>query len=327
MTVALGRRRLLASTVGGALGGVQAAVAAAWPDHPVRVLIGSAPGGPGESFRLIAGPLQRALGQPFVLENRPGATGALAAQAAVRAPADGYTLLYTANSYHVINPLVRPEVVGFDPVRAFRPITLTVRYPFFLFVNPRLPVHSVQDLVDYALARPGQLNFSTLGAASGGHLVTELFMQKTGINATHVPFQGAAPSVMSVVNGDTQFCFDTFGPAGGLAAEGKLRGLAVTGTDRLQAAPQFPTMTEAGFTGFEAAELWLGLMAPAGTPDQVVETMNRETRKALDIPEVQQRLRALSYEPSGGTPEQFNARLVADRQLWAQVGRAAGLLR
>jgi tripartite-type tricarboxylate transporter receptor subunit TctC len=325
----VGRRRALglAAAAGtAALGGAARPARAAngWPTRPVRIVVPFAPGGPSDTHaRLVAEHMARALGQPFVVENRAGATGAIGTTTVMRAEPDGHTLLFTTNSSHVLGPLLT-RAPAFDPTRDFTDIALHSTFPFYLLVHPALPVRGAGELVAHAKANPGRLNYSSPGIGAGGHLMAELFRMRTGIEATHVPYSGAGPATRALVGGEVQFCFDSVGTAQPLVAEGHLRGLAVTGARRVAAVPEVPTLTEAGISGAEA-ELWLGLFGPARLPRPVQEALNAELGRYLAPPETRARLAAGAYEPAGGSPEALTARIAGETERWAEVVRFANL--
>ncbi|MBN8919169.1 MAG: twin-arginine translocation signal domain-containing protein, partial [Rhizobiales bacterium] len=244
----------LAGTAG--QGFAQARQVNGWPSRTVRSVVPSGAGGPGENFRFYMEQFREAFGQPFVLENQPGASGAIGSLAVARSAPDGHTLLCAANSHVILAPLVSPKPT-FDVKKAFAPIGLVMSYPFCLIVNSELPVKTIPELVAYAKERPGQTNFGSIGIGTGGHLVAELFCKRAGINAVHVPFTGAPAQVQAVAAGTLQFTVDTIGNSLGAQQSGKIRQIAVTGAKRTESAPHLPTFAEAGFEGFELL-LWLG---------------------------------------------------------------------
>ncbi len=305
--------------------GAPAARAAGWrPTRTVRVIVPFAPGGPSDTHaRLVSEHMGRALGQPFVVENRVGATGAIGTSAVARAEPDGYTLLFTTNSSHVLGPLLT-RTPAFDPRRDFTEIGLHSSFPFYLLTHPSLPVRNVAELVAHLKARPGALNFSSPGIGSGGHLMMELFRMRTGTEATHIPFGGAGPAITALVSGQVQFCFDSVGTAQPMVADGRLRGLAVTSAQRTAALPDMPTLAEAGVQGAEA-ELWLGFFGPAGMPAAVRDTLNEELGRYLAQPETRQRLAASAFAPAGGPPRVLTELIAGETARWAEVVRFANL--
>ena len=327
----LTRRQLVASTVGAA--GLVAfrppahaqspSTVDGWPTRPVRVIIPSAAGGPAENFRIYADHFRQVFGQSFLHENQPGASGAIGSANVARAAPDGYTLLCPANSHVILAPLVAARA-AFDVKKDFEPIGLLVTYPFCLIVNADLPVRTLPELVAHAKANPGKLNFGSIGIGTGGHLVTELLRKRAGIDAVHIPYTGAPAQVMGVSSGALQFTVDTIGNSRGAVEAGKVRQIAVTGAKRTAAAPDLPTFAEQGFAGFELL-LWLGLMAPKGTPRGIIDALNREIGRCNDKPDVKARLEQAAYEPARGSPEDF-ARLIDDElRLWSQIVSETGV--
>jgi len=323
----LDRRALfgaLGAVVTAAPSGTMADNLGGWPLRPVRVVVPFAPGGPTDIYaRLMAEHLGRTFGQPFVVENRAGATGSVGTMLVARAAPDGHTLLFPSSSSYVIAPLVLRDA-GFDPLKDFLPVSLVANCPFYMLASPAMPVRSVAEFVAFARERPGRLNFSSPGVGSAGHFVAELFLHRAGIQAVHVPFNGAAPSVTAVAAGDVQFAFDTVGTAQPLVAEGRIRGLALTGARRMDVVAEVPTLAEAGFEGFDAA-LWVGLLAPVGTPSAIIEAMNAAIDRLLVTPEARARIAAAGYEPGGGPPGAMQRRILEETRVWGEVKRVAGI--
>ncbi len=300
----------------------QSQAEAPWPNRPVRLVVPFPPGGPTDVYgRLLAEHLARSFGQPFVVENRPGGTGAVGAQAVMRSPADGHTLLFTSISGYTL-PVLLLRTPSFDPRRDFAPVSLTIRYPFYLIAAPRF--RGVAQLVEEAKARPGRLNFASPGMGSGGHFCAERFCLRAGIRAVHVPYTGAAPALTALAAGQVDFCFDSVGNAQAMVQEGRIGGLAITGGRRMPVVPDVPTMAESGYAGFDA-DLWLGLLAPRGTPEPVVRALNAECDRFLALPAVAERLHNAAYEAAGGPPEVFARRIVQDVEDWGEVVRLAGM--
>ena len=325
----IGRRGLLgAGAAIGAAGTARAqpllSGANAWPTRPVRMVIPFAPGGPTDTYaRLLCEHLARVTGQPFVAENRAGATGAIGTSFVARAAPDGHTLLFASNSSHVLGPLLaRPP--SFDPVRDFAPVAMVLSCPFYLLTNAGLPVRTVAEFVAHGRGNPGRLNYASPGVGSGGHLVGLLVCQQLGIEAVHVPYAGAGPALLAVTNAEAQFFADTVGTSQPMVNEGKLRGLAVLGQRREPAVPAVPTMTESGYPGLEA-ELWFGLLAPAGTSAPLVAALNAEVGRFVAQPAVWERMAGLAFTPTGGPPEAFSTRIRGETERWTNVVRIAGL--
>ena len=318
------RRTLLAGAVGAALGLPPASRAQGvpgWPTRPVRIVIPFSPGGPTDTYaRLLAEHLAQVFGQPFVAENRAGATGAIASSLVARSAPDGYTLLFASNSSHVLGPLMA-ATPAFDPLRDFTPISLVVSCPFYLLIDPRLPIRSVSEFVAYAKARPGELNFGSPGVGSGGHLVAELFLRRAGLQAVHVPFAGAGQVMVAAAGGQVQFAFDSVGTAQSLVEDGKLRGLGVTSEARQGPVPDVPTFVEAGYKDFTPS-LWFGLLGPAGLPAALATAVNAEVDRFLKLPGTVDRLRRTAFDAEGGPPARLTSRIEQDIGIWGDVARS-----
>jgi tripartite-type tricarboxylate transporter receptor subunit TctC len=294
-----------------------------WPARPVRVVLPTGPGGPGENFRLFADHYKTAFGQSFVPENMPGASGAIGCGAVARAAPDGHTLLMCSNSHIILAPLVIQKS-PIDPKRDFTPVALLFTFPFLLLVHPSLPASTLAELVAYVKANPGKLNYGSPGIGTGGHLVTELLVKRTGMEAQHIPYQSTAQQVLAAAGGHLHFTFDTPGNARGLVESGKLRPLAVTGSRRTAFMPEVQTFEELGHQGFDLF-VWNGLMAPAGTPPAIVEALNREALVCQQKPEVKTRMAQGAYEPGLLKPDAFAALIDKDLKTWANVVRETGV--
>jgi tripartite-type tricarboxylate transporter receptor subunit TctC len=300
------------------------AFAQAWPAKAVRVVVPYPPGGPVDiSARLLAPKLQEALGQPFLVENKPGAGGNIGADFVAKSAPDGYTIGMGAIATHAINPALMASV-PYDPIRDFRHLALVVQVPNVLVVNTELPVRSVAELVAYAKARPGKLDFASGSTGSTGHLAGELFKQMTGTFMVHIPYKGAPPAVADLLAGRVQLMFDNLASALPNVKAGKLRALAVTTLKRSASLPDLATLDESGLKGFDMTTWW-GLMGPAGLSNEVVQRLSAEILKAMDAPEVRDRLRAMGMEGSAvRTPEQFTAFVDAERKLYAKLVKQSG---
>jgi tripartite-type tricarboxylate transporter receptor subunit TctC len=294
-----------------------------WPARPVRVILPTGPGGPGENFRLFADHYKSVFGQSFVPENMPGASGAIGSVAVARAAPDGHTLLMCSNSHVILAPLVfaRSPV---DPKRDFVPVALLFTFPFLLLVHPSLPVHTLAELVAHVKANPGKLNYGSPGIGTGGHLVTELLVKRTSMEAQHVPYQSTAQQVLAAAGGHLHFTFDTPGNARGLVESGKLRPLAVTGPRRTAFMPNVPTFEELGHQGFDLF-VWNGLMAPVGTPPAIIAALNREALVCQQKAEVKARMEAGAYEQGMLNPAEFAALVDKDLRTWTNVVRETGV--
>ena len=303
---------------------VSVAGAQDWPSRPVHIVVPYAPGGPVDlSARLIAPKLQQALGQPVVVENRPGAGGNIGADAVAKSAPDGYTLVVGAIATHAINPALYPKL-PYDPVRDFRHVALLVQVPNVLVVNNDLPARSVADLVRLAKEQPGKLDFASGSTGSTGHLAGELFKQMTGTYMVHIPYKGAAPAVVDLIAGRVHLMFDNLASALPNIQAGKVRALAVTTLKRSSFLPELPTLDESGLKGFDMTTWW-GLMAPAQTPQAVVDRLSTEAFRALQAPDMQERWRAMGSEiPGVRTPAEFTAFVERERKLYAELVKRSG---
>jgi tripartite-type tricarboxylate transporter receptor subunit TctC len=295
-----------------------------WPSRSVRVISPTGTGGPGQNFRLYADQLKDKFGQSFVLENMPGGSGSLGCMAVARSAPDGHTLLLASNSHIVLAPLVLAN----SPVNVkkdFVPIALMFTFPFLLLVNAGLPVRSLKELVDYAKARPRELNFGSPGVGTGGHLVTELLVKRTGIDAVHVPYQATTQQMMAAAAGTLQFTFDTVGNARGMVDAGKVIPLAVTGARRAIAAPDVPTFRELGYEGFDDLFVANGLLAPTGTSPAMIKALNAEMVRMNTGGAIRDRLVQASYEPGTMSPEEYGAMIDRELKLWGAVVQETGV--
>ncbi|HZQ60816.1 MAG TPA: tripartite tricarboxylate transporter substrate binding protein [Casimicrobiaceae bacterium] len=300
-----------------------AAGAQAYPTKPIRFIVGFAPGGSADVMsRVIGQKLTETLGQAVITENKPGAAGTLGADLVARAAPDGYTLLVGSVSNVVISASTLPKL-PFDPVKDFAPITLTASIPLVLVVNPGLPVKSVQELIAYAKANPGRLNFASGGNGVSNHLAGELFNRMAGVDMVHVPYKGDGPGVAAVLAGEAQLMFATVSTAMPHVQSGRLRALAVGTPHRLAALPDLPTIDEAGVAGYEV-NVWNGILAPAGTPKEIVNKLHAEITKVLQLPDVKARLAGLGFEIVASTPEQLGAVIRADMAKWPKIAKESG---
>jgi tripartite-type tricarboxylate transporter receptor subunit TctC len=239
---------------------VPSVAANSYPSKPVRIVLPFPPGGPSDVFvRLLAERLQTSLGQPFIVDYRPGATGIIGSTHVANAAADGYTLLFAPNSSHVIAPLLRSPH-PYDPLQNFAPISQILTFPFYLIVNNDLPAKSVSDLVTLAKEQPGKLNFPSVGIGSGNHLINEIFRSTAGIKTVHVPYPGVAAMQKALMAGEVHYMFDSIGPSKPLVDAGRMRGLAITGKNRSPLLPETPTLEKSGFPGFDQV-IWFGVFA------------------------------------------------------------------
>ena len=303
---------------------VAAAVAqgTAYPATPVRIVVPSSPGGGTDILaRVLAQKLSESQGQQFVVENRPGAGQVIGIEAVARSAPDGYTLLMAASAI-VINEVLYAKP-PYDTLRDFVPVTLGASLPNILVVHPALPVKSVRELIALAKARPGQLNYSSAGSGTSPHLSMELFRLMAGITLTHVPYKGTGPATVDLVAGQVQLSMPNVLTALPQIKGGKLRGLGVTSAKRATGLPDIPAIAET-LPGYEAIQ-WYGLLAPAGTPREIVNKVQAETARILVLPEVKARLAADGADAVGNRPEEFAAYIRTEIAKWGKVAKAGGI--
>ena len=294
-----------------------------YPTKPIRIIVPQSAGGSTDlAARVVTQRLSESLGQPIVVDNRPGAGSLNGTETVAKAPADGYTLLVVAASF-TINPALH-EKLPFDPVRDFAPVTRLAALPHILVVHPTLPVKSVKELIALAKAKPGELNYASSGIATSTHLAAELFRHMTGTDMVQVPFKGGAPGVVGLLSGQVQLYFATISTALPHVKSGKIRALAVTTAKRSVVAPEYPTIAEAGVPGYEHAS-WIGMLAPAKTPPSVVSKLHAESVKVVSMQEVRTLLLRDGLEPVGDTPQEFAAIVKQEVAKWMKVVKAAGI--
>lgn len=307
-----------------AMVGGHATAADTWPSRPVKIIVPSPPGdGSDITARVVADKLQAAFGQPFIVENKPGAGGVVAAEQVAHAAPDGYTLIMGNAGSHGINAAVYTNL-NYDAVKSFAPISLIALSPNVLVVNPNAPIHSVKDLIDLARAKPGALDFASGGQGSSAHMSMELFKYMTKTNLNHIPYKGATPALTDIIAGTVPVMFVNLPPAMGHIRSGKVRALAVTTAERWKSLPDVPTVAESGVPGFETVA-WFGLLAPAGTPRPVIERLAAEIHKIVQMPDVRARIEGTGAQEIGGTPEEFAARIRGDVDKWKRVAEAANV--
>lgn len=318
----LDRRGMLAAAGGMALAAGQARAQQPWPDRPIRLLVGFPAGGPTDfAARLLQEPLQQLWGQPLVIENRPGASQMIAAEAVAKSPPDGHTLLLCTSNL-TTNPAVFSRL-PYDTIRDFTPITVIYSSPTVLFTGPEQPFRSVQDVVAAAKRRPG-MAAATSGVATAGHFATEMFMRAAGVELTHVPYRGAIPAVQDVIGGRVPITFSTLSGVIGLARDGKLRPLAIAAPRRSRAFPEVPTMAEAGIPIRDTSP-WYSFVAPAGLPAPILERIAADVLGLLKRPEIIARI-----EDSGGVveaegPAEFRARIPREIAVNTEVAKASNI--
>ncbi len=309
-----------------------AALACAWvfsaqaqnfPTRPITIVVPASPGGAIDiTARLIGAKLSAAWGQPVNIDNKAGATGTLGTDFVAKAAPDGHTLALVASS-HAINPSMFKKL-PFDTVKGFEPVALTHVVPLMLVVMPTLPVKTVPELIAYGKANPAKLSFASSGNGGAPHMSGELFKSMTGIDMLHVPYKGSTAAHPDLIGGRTSLMFDTVAAVAPQVKGGTVRALAVTTPQRSSVFPDVPTMGEAGLKGYETST-WGGLLAPAGTPKDVIAKLNAEVVKALASPDVREKLAAAGIEPGGGTPALFGTFIQAEMVRWAKVAKDAGI--
>jgi tripartite-type tricarboxylate transporter receptor subunit TctC len=319
------RRRFLHILAGaGALPALpRLARAQAYPSRPVRIVVGFAPGGPNDiTARLIAQWLTEKLGQPFIVDNRPGASGNIATEAVVKAPPDGHTLL-TVPLSSAVNATLYEGTLNFTFLRDIAPVATISRNIFVMEVHPSVPVRTGPELIAYAKANPGKLNMGSPGSGTGPHMASELFKMMTGVTMVHVPYRGSGPMLIDFLAGQVQFAFDGIASSIEHVKAGRLRALGISQTTRLEALPDVPTVAEF-VPGYEAVG-WTGLGAPHGTPPEIIEKLNREIGVALADPRIKDRLAALGNSALALSPAAFGKLLAVETEKWGKVVRFAGL--
>jgi tripartite-type tricarboxylate transporter receptor subunit TctC len=306
-----------------ALAAAYPARAQTYPVKPVRMVVGFSAGGATDTVaRAIGQNLHKAFGQPVIVENRPGAASNIAADHVAKSPPDGYTLLM--GSISLANNATLYTNLPYDALRDLAPIAHVTNTPFMLCVHPSIPVSSVKELIAFAKARPGQVQYGTAGNGSGAHLFTELFASMAGIRMQAIPYKGAAPAISDLVGGQLAFVFDNVIGVVPLHKAGKLRCLAASSRSRSPIAPDIPTMQEAGVAGY-VADAWFGLFAPAGTPAAAIERVNAEVNRAMQAPAIRSRFETLGCEPVGGSAADFRAYFKSEIGKWGKVIRSAGV--
>ena len=304
------------------LGVISPSISQTFPVKPVRLVVGFPPGGANDILaRLVGARMQEAWGQTVIVDNKPGANAIIGTELVAKSAPDGYTLLIGASGAMTFNPGLYAKL-PYDPVRDFAPVTMLGSFPLVLAVNPALPAQSLKELVALAKASPGKLNY---GAGSTPfQLAAEMLNVQAGLRINHIPYKGSAATVTAVMANDVQLTFVDAPPAMAQIKAGRLRALAVTSRARAAVLPDVPTMIEAGMGQYEVV-LWTSLFAPAGTPRPVLEAIHAQALKALQVPEVRERMAALGIDPVGNTPEQLGAILRADREKWTAVAKSAGV--
>src|SRR5437764_5513151 len=301
-----------------------AAQAQTWPERSIKFVV-AAPAGSSIDVlaRVIGDKLKDRLGQPIVVENRPAAGGTAATDFVAKSPPDGYTMLMSFNGPLAFGPHLYTKL-PYEPQKDFAPVIITSSQPNVLVVNAALPVKSVKELIAYAKANPGKLNYASVGNGSSSQLTMELLRSDARIDIVHVPFNGSPPAVTATIQGETQMLFAVMQPLQAQIQAGKLRAIAVTSAKRFPLLPDYPTIAESGYPGFEALA-WNGVLVPAGTPKPVITRLNAEINAILKEPDVVQKLHGLGFDLIGGTPEEFGVLIKGESDKWAPVIRKLGL--
>jgi tripartite-type tricarboxylate transporter receptor subunit TctC len=315
-------RRLLVTFAAAAAAFCAPVVAQQYPAKPVRIIVAFPPGG-GNDFiaRFMAQRLSASLGQQFIVENRPGAGGTIGVEAGVKAPPDGYTLTLISNSY-TVNPSLYK--IRFDPVNDIAPVIQISQGPYIVVVHPSLQANTLAELIALARSKPQLINFASSGQGSVAHLATELFASMAGFKLNHVPYKGTGPALTDTIGGQTNALFGSVSTTLPHVRAGRLRPLAVTTPRRLAAEPKIPTVAEAGVPGYEAV-LWHGLIGPKGMPAAIVERLNAEITRVLNLKDTADQLQNDGVSPAGGRPEEFRAAISREIELWRKVVNDAGV--
>jgi tripartite-type tricarboxylate transporter receptor subunit TctC len=322
-------KRTLAAAVAATIAMVAALPAAAqgtsWPSKPVRFVVPYPPGGSLDQVaRALADKMKDGLGQPVLVENRPGAGGNVGADQVAKSAPDGYSIVMGAVATHAINPALYPKM-PYDPVKDFQPITLVASTPNVLIVPPNSPITSPKELIDFARKNPGKLNFGSGSNGSTGHLAGELMKQLTGTFIVHIPYSGGNPALLALMSGQTDLMFDNLANASAQIKAGKVRPLAVTTLKRSTFAPELPTMAEADprLKGFDL-DTWFGIMAPAGIPKEALDRLHAEIVKALNTADLRERLSRMGAEPGGNSPQQFGEFIQSEMTKYARIVKVSG---
>ena len=305
------------------LAGIGAQAQGGYPNRPVKVLTGFPPGQASDTLgRYVVHKLQESLGQPFQIDNRPGAAATIATQAAAGAPADGYTLLLTTSGPMAVNPALYTKL-PYDPVKDFAPVAGIATVPLLLVVNPSFPATSLKEFVAVARARPDTIDYASSGIGVTNHLVTEMFSSAAGIHLNHIPYKGGPPGVADLVGGQVSVMFETTVAVLPLVRQGKLRALATSSSHRIAAAPDVPTVAELGYPGFNGVP-WAAIMAPARTPPAIVAKLNAEINRILRSKETREYFTAQGVEPMPMTPDELGRFVNAEIAKWTKAVKDSG---
>jgi len=299
------------------------AQAQSWPSRPVKMVVPFPAGGPTDVMtRVLADKLGQALGQPVVVENRPGAGGSIGADLVAKSAPDGYTLVMATGSTHSVGPYL--QKLPYDPNRDFTPIIYVGYATNILLVSPKLGVNNVRELIEYARKEPGRLTYATSGVGSVAHLTSEMFAAMAGAKLTHVPYKGTQHSINDMISGQVGILFDNVMTAKPHVDSGRLKGIAISSLQRSSIVPDIPTVAESGLPGFDSWN-WFGVFGPANTPRPVVDRMNTEMNRILADPAIKARFHTLGFEVTGGTPAQFTTVMQGEAQKWSKVIREANV--
>jgi len=299
------------------------ALTQAYPSKSIRLIVPFPSGGvPDIVGRVIGQRLSQGLGQPVYVDNRAGAAGTVGVEAGAKSDGDGYTLVLGTTGTLASAPSLYPSL-GYDPIKSFAPISLLINAPFLVVVHPSVPANSLTGLIDFAKSRPGQLNFGSVGSGSPPHIAGEMFKSAARVDLVHVPYKGLPTGVTDLITGRIQIMFNQLAPFLPYIHAGKLKPLAVAASNRIPQLPSMPTAAESGLPGYEVS-IWFGLLAPRGTPNDVITRLNAEVLKALATKEVQDSLSAQGFEPSGSSPEQFLTLIISETAKWSRAIKASG---
>ena len=302
---------------------IPAAAQADYPNKPVRMLIGFPPGQATDTLgRAVAQKLSQQLGQQFVVENKPGAAGIIATQAAMSSPPDGYTLLVSSSGPLAVNPGLYSKL-PYDPIKDFAPVAGIAIVPLVLVTNPAFPATNVKELVATAKAKPKAVNYASGGSGVTNHLVMEMFRGAAGIDMTHIPYKGGPPALTDLIGGQVNVMFETSVAVLPFVKQGKLRALAVSSSKRISAAPDLPTVAELGYPGFSGVP-WVAIMAPANTPAPIIAKLNGEVNKALNSKDIREQFLAQGVEPMQMTPEELGAFVKSELTKWTKAVKDSG---
>jgi tripartite-type tricarboxylate transporter receptor subunit TctC len=324
MTTPTTRRAVLGAGLGLiALPALHAQTAADFPNRPMRLIVPFPPGGSTDTIaRLVAQKLSEQLGQPVVLDNKPGAGGNIGMDAGAKATPDGYTLFLTSTSTASVNPTLYARL-PFDPDKDIQHVALLAYVPNLLVVNANFPAQTVRELITVLKANPGKYNYASPGAGNSSHLTMEMFKTMAGVEVTHVPYKGDVPAITDLIAGQVQMMFMTSLAAAAYLKDSRLRAMAVASPRRLGTMPNLPTVAEAGLADFDGSA-WFGLSTQAAVPRDIVAKVNAATNRVMQLPDVRQRLEAMSVTPAGGTPQEYSDFVAKERKKWGEVVKRSG---